>query len=147
MYKKYSDEWFLDIYLRYGSVEEALKSYPENLPISAANYHRFIIKKGLVTSAGRHVSLPETLHFFREKALEPGQPLEKLYKKMSPSFQTSISTLHRVYQLVEEQAVRRYGTALIIPKVADENNILVGDEMFSNTRYGKKTGDLTIPMG
>ena len=142
-YKKYSDEWFLDTYLKYGSVEEALKKHPENLPISAANFHRLVVKKGLITSAGRHVSLPETLHFFKEKALEPGKPLEVVYKNMPPTFQTSLSTLHRVYQYVEQQAIRRHATAVILKH---NDKILLGKETLTNSRYGKKTGDYSIPM-
>src|SRR5690554_3181352 len=104
-HNKYSDRWFVELYLKYGSVEETIRSYPESLPISIANYHRLVKKYGLIKSAGRHVSLPETLHFFRLKALEPGAPLERVYKNMPPSFQTSLSTLHRIYQFMEKQAV------------------------------------------
>lgn len=145
--QKFSDRWFLELYLKYGSVEEAMKSYPENLPISVANYHRLVKKYGLVVSAGRHVSLPETLHFFRQKAFEPGTPLERLYRKMPPSFQTSLSTLHRIYQYMERQLVRRYAAALVISKETDRNSVLVGSEVFDNSRYGKKVGDISIPMG
>lgn len=112
--KKYSDEWFNELYLKYGSVEEAIRRYEESLPISAANYHRLVAKYGLVKSAGRHVSLPETLHFFRLKAMQPGTPLERLYTQMPASFQTSLSTLHRIYQFMEKAVVRRYAAALII---------------------------------
>lgn len=141
--QKFSDGWFLELYLKYGSVEEAMRSYPDSLPISIANYHRLVAKYGLITSAGRHVSLPETLHFFRLKAFEPGTPLERIYAQMPPSFQTSLSTLHRIYQFMEKQVVRRYAAALVIPK---DENVLVGREVFGNSRYGKKEGDISIPM-
>lgn len=145
-FPKYSDKWFLNLYLKYGSVEETMRVYPESLPISPASFHRLVKKYGLVKSAGRHVSFPETLHFFRQKAFEPGKPLEKVYKKMPRNFQTSLSTLHRIYHYMEKKAVRRFGTALIL---TSENpyEVLVGEEMFANTRYGKKVGDLSIPMG
>jgi len=141
--KKYSDKWFATLYLMYGSVEEAIKRYEDNLPISVANYHRLVKKYGLIKSAGRHVSLPETLHFFREKAFTPGAPLERIYAQMPPSFQTSLSTLHRIYQYMEKAVVRRHAAALI---ATSGRGILVGREVFGNSRYGKKVGDLSIPM-
>lgn len=142
--KKYSDEWFVTLYLQYGSVEEAVRRYPESLPISIANFHRLVRKFGLVKSAGRHVSLPETLHFFRTKALEPGAPLERVYKQMPLSFKTSLSTLHRIYQYIEKQTVRRYAAALVI--VGTDQSVLVGNELTGNSRYGKKIGDVSVPM-
>lgn len=144
--KKYSDEWFLSLYLMHGSVEEAIKRYPENLPISTAGFHRLVKKYGLIKSAGRHVSLPETLHFFREKAMEPGAPLERVYKGMPPSFQTSLSTLHRIYQYMERKAVRRHAAALIITSGGDKSSVLIGKEVFGNSRYGKRVGDISVPM-
>jgi len=142
---KYSDEWFLSLYLMCGSVEETVKCYPENLPMSVANYHRLVRKHGLIKSAGRHVSLPETLHFFRLKAAEPGTPLEKLYRGMPLRFQTSLSTLHRIYQYMEKQLVRRYAAALIITS-GDKGQVLVGREVFGNSRYGKRVGNFSVPM-
>lgn len=147
MGKKFSDEWFLNLYLKYGSVEEAISRHDEPLPISAANFHRLVNKYGLIVSAGRHVSLPETLHFFREKAFAPGTPLEKLYKQMPLNFKTSLTTLHRIYQLVEKSAVRRFGVALVITAESDSRQILIGQEATENSRYGKSVGDVSIPMG
>lgn len=141
--KKYSNGWFLGLYLKYGSVEEAIKRHEDNLPISVANYHRLVKKYGLIKSAGRHVSFPETLHFFREKAFTPGTPLERIYTQMPPSFQTSLSTLHRIYQYMEKAVVRRHAVALI---ATSGGGILAGREVFGNSRYGKKVGDLSIPM-
>ncbi len=144
---KYSDEWFLRLYLASGSVEEAIASYPENLPISAANFHRLVVRNGLVTSAGRHVSLPETLHFFRLKAMEQDTPLERLYREFPPSFKTSLSTLHRVYQRIEKGLVNRKAAALLISAESDRTQILIGRELTGNSRYGKHAGDFSIPMG
>ena len=143
---RYSDEWFVALYLKYGSVEEAIRSYPDSLPISIANYHRLVNRFGLVKSAGRHVSLPETLHFFRLKAMEPGTPLERVYKQMPLSFQTSLSTLHRIYNYIEKETIRRYAAALIITDGEDKQKVLLGDELTGNSRYGKKIGDSSIPM-
>ena len=143
--QKFSDAWFTELYLKYGSVEEAIRSYPDSLPISIANYHRLVKKYGLIKSAGRHVSLPETLHFFREKAFEPGTPLERIYAQMPPSFQTSLSTLHRIYQYMEKAVVRRHAAALITT-AGNSGEVLVGREVFGNSRYGKKVGDISLPM-
>jgi len=145
--EKYSDKWFLSLYLMYGSVEEVFRSYPDTLPISTANYHRLIKRYGLVKSAGRHVSLSETLHFFRLKAMKPGMPLEVLYKSMPRSFQTSLSTLHRICHFMERNIVRRKATALLLIKDNNKNEILVGNEVFENLRYGKKNSGTSIPIG
>lgn len=144
--RKYSDEWFVELYLKYGSVEEALRRHDDILPISVANYHRLVKRYGLVKSPGRHVSLPETLHFFREKAFAKDEPLERVYRNMPPTFQTSLSTLHRMYQFMERQVVRRWAAALLITD-EQSGNILVGNEVFANSRYGKKVGDISVPMG
>lgn len=143
--KRYSEEFFIDLYFRYGSVEEVFKSYEEYLPISLAQFHRLVAKKGLVKSAGRHTNLPELLHFFKEKALTPGTPIEKLYKSMPHDFRVSLTTIHRTYKAIQDRTFRRHGAALIL--VDDKNNILVGKETHSNSRYGKKIGDWAIPMG
>lgn len=142
----YTDEWFIALYLEYGSVEEVVRSYVGSLPISIANYHRLVNKFGLVKSAGRHVSLPETLHFFREKAMDPSLPIERIYQSMPHSFQTSLSTLHRIYQSIEQQIVRRHAAALVLSSAADPNEILMGREVYANSRYGKRIGDYSIPM-
>lgn len=144
--RKYTDAWFVALYLMYGSVEEVIRSYDGMLPISVANYHRLVKKFGLVKSAGRHVSLPETLHFFREKAMDPDLPIEQIYRSMPPSFQTSIATLHRIYHSIEQRVIRRCAAALIIVDRLDPNVVLIGKEVFGNSRYGKKVGDLSIPM-
>jgi len=145
--EKYSDKWFLSLYLMTGSVEEVFRSYPDTIPISPANYHRLVKRYGLVKSAGRHVSLPETLHFFKLKAMKPGMPLEVLYKSMPRSFQTSLSTLHRIYHFMERRIVRRKAAALLLIKDNNKKEVLVGNEVFENLRYGKKTNDTSIPMG
>lgn len=147
IYEKYSDEWFLDLYFKYGSVEEAMRNSDQLMPISHATYHRKVKSAGLIGSAGRHVSLPEVLHFFRMKALEPGTPVERLYKKMPHKFKTSLVTLHRIYNAVEKQIVRRHATVLLISDPSDKHRIVVGKETNSNSRYGKNVGDISVPTG
>ncbi len=147
-YKEYSDEWLIERYFRYGSVEDALSCRNTTIPFSFADYHRKLEKFGIIKSAGRHTSLSEALHFFRIKQMEPGAPLESIYKTMTPSFQTSIATLHRIYNRVLETKHRvvatRHATALIISN--EQDKILVGTELFSETKYGKIAGHVTIPM-
>lgn len=145
--KRYSDEWFLRLYLQYGSIDSVIRSHPEPLPISTASYARLIGKHGIIRSAGRHVSFPETLHFFRLKAMEPGTPLEQIYKSMPPSFKTSVATLHRIYSHIEQSVVRRWAAALLIHREGAPEHILVGNELTGNTRYGKRIGDISVPMG
>lgn len=147
MYAKYSDNWFLDLYFKYGSVEEAMKSSEEYMPISHATYHRKVSAAKLVGSAGRHVSLPEVLHFFRVKAMEPGTPIEKVYKKMPNQFKTSLVTLHRIYNSIEKQLIRREATVILISHPDDKYKILVGRELKQNLRYDKKVGDISVPTG
>jgi len=143
---KYSEDWFVDLYMKHGSVEEAMKASRYGLPISVAGFHRIVTKKGMIKSPGRHMSFPEALHFFKEKALTPGTPLEKLYRKMPPSFKTSMVTLHRIYRYIESGKIRRHATALIIHNQSRPQEILVGDEVSGNSRYGRKVGDSSVLM-
>lgn len=146
-YKIYSDDWFLNEYLKYGSVEEALK-YNINLPISAANYHRLVKRRGIIKGVGRReTSLSEALYFFAEKAIEPTLPLEKLYKTMPYGFRTSIATLYRVYDLIKCQTPRREAVALLIKKDNDNDSVLVGKETKTSLKIGRFKGDYSIPMG
>lgn len=146
-YEKFSEQWFLDLYFKYGSVEEAFASYPEYLPLSIAQFHRIVSKAGIVRSAGRHTNLPEVLHFFKEKALSPGTPLAELYREMPASFKTSLVSLHRIYHLVVNKKItRRYATALIISKESDPSLILCGRETQTDIRYGKTAGQYSVPM-
>jgi hypothetical protein len=149
-YQDYSDEWLIDRYFRFGSVEDALYRGSSSIPFSFADYHRKLEKFGIVKSAGRHTSLSEALHFFRIKQMEPGAPLESIYKTMPPSFQTSIATLHRIYNRVletkQKAVATRYATALTLSKAQNANEVLIGTELFSETKYGKIAGQATIPM-
>lgn len=143
-YRRFSDSWFVNEYFKHGSVEASVTKN-DYLPISIANYHKLIKRYGIVGSAGRHTSLPEVLHFFREAALAPDTPLEALYKTMPASFRTSMVTLHRIYNNMEKEVVRRSGVALLISPQSDTSKILIGQESVGN-RY-KHAGDKTIPMG
>ncbi len=144
-FMRFSDRWFLNEYFIHGSVEASI-ARNDYLPISVANYHKLIRRYGVVGSAGRHTSLPEVLHFFREAALAPDTPLEALYKTMPASFKTSMVTLHRIYRNMEQEIVRRRGVALLVSPESDTTKLLVGQEIHGGNRY-KHAGDKTIPMG
>ncbi len=146
-FPKYSDEWYVDLYFRHGSVEEVLKAHDFSLPISVAQYHRKVKQFGVIKSAGRHSSLTEALYFFAQKALEPNIPLEKLYYSRMPlSFRTSIQSLHRVYRNTEQRIIQRQATALVLSPEGDNEQILVGDEKTENIKFGKKKGDTSVLM-
>ena len=136
-----------ELYLRFGSVEEALKHYPE-LPISVPDFHRKIKKYGIVKGIGRRaVSLAEVLNFFAEKVLEPNFSIEKLYRRMSYSLRKSASvvTLYRIYEQMMERVVRTYAAALVITN-SDRNQILVADEKMQNLLTGKVRGSTSLLM-
>lgn len=149
-YNRYSDEWLIDRYFKYGSVEEALSNTKESVPFSFADMHRKLESAGIVKSAGRQTSFSEALHFFRQKQMEPGTPLESLYKSMPLSFKTSMETLHRIYnrmvEVKQSSVVSRYATALVVTKEATPDQILVAHESSSREKYGKVAGQLSLPM-
>ncbi len=143
---RYSDEWLIKRYFQYGSVEEAILGVDSTVPFSFADYHRRLTRYGIVGSAGRHTNLTEALHFFRMKQMEPGTPLERLYKRMPSDFKTSISTLHRIYDRIEQSIPHRKATAVIVSSENDPHQVLIAREIFSNPMYGKVAGINTIPM-
>lgn len=147
IYKKYSDNWFLNLYMKYGSVEEVFNKYSEYLPISSATFHRKIAKSSIIKSAGRQASLVEVLCFLEEKALAPNMPIERIYKMMPIRFQTSLVTIHRIYSALKTSLIRHEGVALVITQPDNIKNILVGFESKGNSKYGKIIGDLSLPMG
>jgi len=139
-YPRYSDEWFLDLYFQYGSVDEMIKAHNNSLPISQAQLHRVIKKRGIIKAAGRHASMAEVINFFAEKAIDPHIPLEKLYyEKMPHTFRTSVQTLHRIYKSIETKAVRRSGVALVITPEGNPEMVLCGKEL--------KNSQTTLLMG
>ncbi len=149
-YKLYSDSWLIDRYFMAGSVDEALQDTEEYVPFSFADMHRKLENAGIIKSAGRQTSLSEALHFFRVKQMEPGSPLESIYKGMPLNFKTSIATLHRIYNRILEAKLNvvtnRYATALIISDEENMNSVMVGTEQYSRLKYGKLSGQLTIPL-
>lgn len=150
LYQKYSDPWFANLYFQYGSAEKVLSHFllkGESLPISIAGYHRLINKLGIIKSVGRkETKFNEALYFFAHKALEPALPLAKIYRDYMPlQFDTSLVSLHRIYNNVLGGDISKHAVALIISKDYSDK-FLIADETTSSIRYGKYAGDATIPM-
>lgn len=125
------------LYLKYGSVDEVFKETNYDLPISYPGMHHLISRWGIVKSVGPNSKLSEALTFLT-LLTENKIPLEALYKRMPPSFQTSLSTMHRIAHNAKEGVVRRHGTAVVITSAEDGSSVLVGHDVSH-----KK---LTLPM-
>lgn len=133
-------------YLKYGSVDEVFKRHGYDLPISIAGYYRLLDKWGVVRAAGPNNKLAEAIEFLEELALEK-IPLERLYKRMPPSFKTSAVTLHRILSHIKKGVIRRAATALVISSERDPNRILVGRDVTApRLEYGKYYGAFSVPM-
>lgn len=137
-------------YLKWGSVDEAFSQNDYNLPISYASYHRLLDKWGIVKAAGPNKRLSEAVCFLTLMSHNK-IPLERLYKKMPHSFQTSMSTMHRIMAHVKEGIVRRYGTALVITEQNDKNQILIANDISTpkiavDDKLGKFVGSFSLPM-
>ncbi len=133
-------------YLKYGSVDAVLKKHYYGLPISTASYHRLLDKNGVVKAAGPHGKIAEALAFM-EYLAEEKLPLERLYKKLPPSFVTSKITLHRIYNYIKRGITRRAATGLVIsPEKEPQKILLAKDNSISRLTYGKIKGMLSIPM-
>lgn len=134
-------------YLKYGSVDEVFKRHQYSLPISYPGFHRLIRNWGIIKAAGPNSKLSEAVAFLTCLS-QQNIPLEKLYRSMPPSFQTSMSTMHRILHHVKEGVTRRHGTALVITPLEDPNSVLVANDI-SNPRIdlGKPFGSVSLPMG
>lgn len=134
-------------YLKYGSVDEVYKAHRYDIPISYPGFQRVLDKWGIVKAAGPNSKLSEALSFFVHLAKEQ-IPLETLYKKMPPSFQTSMGTLHRILSYMKEGVTRRVGTALVITPYNKPDYILVGNDISTpRAELGKPFGSVSLPMG
>lgn len=135
-------------YLRYGSVDEVFRRNEYNLPISYPGVQRLLDKWGIVKAAGPNSLLTEALIFLEELSLEQ-IPVERLYRKMPPSFKASMGTMHRILSYIRSETIRRVGTALIITPSESPNLILVGNDVspIVRTDVGKPYGAITFPMG
>lgn len=134
-------------YLRYGSVDQLFRASEYNLPISFAGVHRLLDSWGIVKAAGPNTKLSESISFLMLLAQEK-IALETLYKRMPPSFQTSLSTLHRILSLIRQGVTRRVGTALLVSPYAYPDMVLIGKDISTpRLDVGKPYGATSLPMG
>lgn len=141
------DRRLVSEYLKYGSVDEVFRRNRYDLPISVAGFHRLLDRWGVVKAAGPNNKLSEVIDFLEQLALEK-IPLERLYKRLPPSFQTSVATMHRVLSYVKRGMTRRVATALVITPEGSGKQVLIGRDVSSpRIEYGKYYGALSLPMG
>lgn len=136
-------------YLTHGSVDAAQRANNYSLPYSNASFHRILDEFGVIKSVGPNCLLSEAIGFVN--CLTHNKiPLERLYKKLPYSIQTSMVTMHRIAACVKEGVVRRAGTALVISPQSDLNKVLIASdqsgERLIDHQMGKFFGALTIPM-
>ncbi len=141
------NQWLVEEYFKYRSVEEVYIKNRYDLPISYAQYQRVLDKWGIVKTAGPNNKLSEAIDFLYHFT-ESNIPLEKLYKKMPPSFQTSLVSIYRILGYIKEGITRRLGTGLIITAESDGNKVLLGNDVSTpRIELGKPFSSLSIPMG
>lgn len=153
------ERFIVSEYLKYGSVDEIFRANRfKNLGVSYPGVYHILKRWGVVRSLGR-ASLPltETLEFL-VRAIEGKVPIQTLYRRMPPSFQPKLATVHRVYNEtkklfkeeveIQERKLRRVGTALVITPDWDESQILVARDVSPSRRdIGKPYGAISLPMG
>ena len=133
-------------YLRYGSVDEVFKRHNWDLPISYPGFHKLLDSWGVVKSVGPNNSIGEAIAFLEMLSYEK-IPVERLYKSLPPSFQTSIATMYRILDCVKRGVARRYATCLVVTPFDDPNEILVARDVSTpRLEFGKFYGALTLPM-
>lgn len=152
-FAKFSEEWYLAEYLKYGGVEAVLSNSDEYLPISIPEYHRLVKRRGIIKGDGRsNTSLAETLYVFLKRALEPTISLEKIYKKVPLDLRTlksfpTLPTMYRIYDSVLKDVTRRTAVGLVITPSWSDEYVLLADEVESKLSSAKTAGDSTIPLG
>lgn len=141
------NEFLVEEYLKYGSVDEVFRKNRYSLPISYAQYQRVLDEWGIVKAAGPNSKLTEAIEFFTHLAKD-NIPLEEMYKKMPPSFQTSATTLYRILAYIKEGLTRRVGCGLVITPYNNPKKILIGRDMSApRIELGKPYGARSLPMG
>lgn len=142
------NRFIISEYLRYGSVDEVFRRNDYNLPISYPGVQRLLDKWRIVKAAGPNTLLTEALIFLEELSLEQ-IPVERLYRRMPPSFKASMGTMHRILSYIRSETIRRVGTALLMTPSQNHNLILVGNDVspIVRTDVGKPYGSITFPMG
>ena len=134
-------------YLKYGSVDKVFRQNNYDIPISYPGVHRLIKKWGIIKSAGPNSILSEGITFLTLLSKDK-IPLEILYKRLPPSFKTSMATMHRLLHNIKEGVTRRVGTALVITPNDNLDGVLVGEDISTpRLELGKPFGAITLPMG
>lgn len=131
-------------FLKYGRISDVYQK--EDVFVSPIGYRRLLREWGVVKSPGPNGIFSETLAFLKRLLMER-LPLESLYRRMPNDFKTSISSLHRTLSCIKKGIVRLPGEALIVTPERYPDMVLVGEEVFPRLAYGKKVGDISIPMG
>jgi hypothetical protein len=141
------NEFLVEEYLKHGSVDEVLRIHRYGIPISYAGYQRVLDRWEIVKAAGPNSRFAEVLGFL-SRLVEEKVPLERLYKNLPSSFQTSMSTMHRVLGYVKRGVTRRVGTALLVTPDDSLDQILVGNDVSTpRLELGKPYGAISLPMG
>lgn len=131
-------------YLEEGSVEDVLINNP-TLGVSITQFHNILNSWGIIGSPGRNSLLSETIYFFDQLLLRQ-IPLARLHKLMPRKFETSLSTLFRIYRDIKRGFFPRQATALIISPPDHPELVLIGrDVSVERLNIGKLKGALTIP--
>jgi hypothetical protein len=134
-------------YLKYGSVDEVYQRHNFDIPISYANFQRVLDRFEVIKAVGPNNKFSEAVDFLAHM-VKDNIPFEKLYKKMPPSYRTSVETLYRVLAYVKEGITRRLGCALVISPYNNTDKILIAKDISTpNIDFGKFYGNFTIPMG
>lgn len=141
------NKFIVSEYLKYGSVDEVFRQNKYELPISYPGVQRLIKKWGIIKSAGPNSILSEGITFLSLLSKDKVS-LESLYKRLPPSFKTSMGTMHRLLHNIKEGVTRRVGTALVITPSDDPDRVLVGEDISTpRLELGKPFGSITLPMG
>lgn len=134
------------LYLRYGSVDEALAS-EHTLPISPADYHRKIVEWGIVKAPSKSSSLTDILSFLSHY-VRSSDTIANLYGRMPHTFQPSLQTVYRVLHNIKEGIVTRSAVALVVSHVDNHSLVLVGNDVsIPRADIGKHYGAISLPMG
>jgi hypothetical protein len=140
------NRWLVKQYFEFGSVDEVLKHFNFDIPISYAQYQRVLDKWQIVKAAGPN-TLSEALDFLANLAKE-NIAFEELYKKLPSSFQTSASTLYRILGYVKQGLTRRVGVCLVLSPYNDKKRILIARDISTpKIQLGKEYGFYSLPMG
>jgi len=140
------NKFIISEYLKYGSVDEVFRRNEYNLPISYPGVHRLLDRWGIVKAAGPNSKLSEAICFM-ELLSHHKVPMERVYRMLPPSFQTSMSTMHRILHNIKEGTTRRSGSALVITPGDNPRKILVGDDVSTpRLELGKPFGARSLPM-